>query len=113
VLLCLLDQFLEGALVNVRPQTWDAFRLTTFQGLSGAEAGRGRAARVPAGIDWRPMKGLGILEREPRTTSTDYRRPRAARHSRHFPPAEMAKRRTLARSAARGGRPRGRYSQVA
>jgi hypothetical protein len=39
VLLCLLDQFLERALVNVRPQTWDAFRLTTFQGLSGAEDG--------------------------------------------------------------------------
>jgi RNA polymerase sigma-70 factor (ECF subfamily) len=34
----LLDQALDRVRLRVRPQTWDAFHLTTFDGLSGAEA---------------------------------------------------------------------------
>jgi DNA-directed RNA polymerase specialized sigma24 family protein len=34
----LLDQSLVRLRSRVQPQTWDAFRLTTYDGLSGAEA---------------------------------------------------------------------------
>lgn len=42
----LLDEALVRVRPRVQPQTWDAFRLTTYEGLSGAEA----AARLSMAI---------------------------------------------------------------
>jgi RNA polymerase sigma factor (sigma-70 family) len=39
----LLEQAMHSVRLRVAPQTWDAFRLTALEGLSGAEA----AARIP------------------------------------------------------------------